>query len=384
MEDEYKLTKEEFLEVANLTYDKAQQTPVDLANAIREATLIAQEEKRKKIDEQKAHEEAERMAGIQAEAKAIVEGAPQSAADEIGISALDTVISSEPASTSQSSLESKKDDAITFEDAWDFALTGSVDLMEPFEKDIYDIVKGKKYELGIQQFLTEAKNGMLTPGRIVWLKKNFNKAIGSLGDDVVDKLKKINNIARARYYAYYAYVPEESLNDVLSTTVRYYKQLRYEGNMNHQKLDVNHGWTNEMATYTLAQEVAIISNPNYDEVSRIGLGNRYGITDYENMPFQPLAYDLTYTVAKDRISPMGNNYYWNKRIFEEAQNMVTDEITKLSAMSLEEFRAYKLGLLKLQPGEREVYEEILVQAKKKKQEKEEAKKTDDGQGRIGK
>ncbi len=373
MEDEYKLTKEEFLEVANVTYDKAQEKSVSLAAAMSEAIEIAESEKKAKIDEQKAHEEAERMARIQAEAKAIVEGAPQSAASEIGISALDTYISSKPASTSQSSSESKKDDAITFEDAWDFALTESVDLMEPFVKDIYDIVKGKKYELSIQQFLTEAKNGMLTRGRIVWFKKKFNKAIGALGDDVVDKLIKINNMARARYYAYYAYVPEESLNDVLSTTVRYYRQLQYEGKMNHQKLDADHGWNNELATYTLAQEVAIISNPNYDEESRVGLGNRYGITDYENMPFQPLAYDLTYTVAKDRISPMGNNYYWNKHIFEEAQKMVNDEITKLLAMSLEEFRAYKLGLLKLQPEEREMYEEILVQAKKKKQEKGEEK-----------
>ena len=373
MEDEYKLTKEEFLEVANLTYDKAQEKSVSLAAAMSEAIEIAESEKKARIDEQKAHEEAERMARIQAEAKAIVYAAPISAADEIGISALDTDISSEPVSTSQSSSESKKDDAITFEDAWDFALTGSVDLIEPLEKDIYDIVKGKEYELSIQQFLTEAKNGMLTPGRIVWLKKNFNKAIGALGDDVVDKLKKINNIARARYYAYYAYVPEESLNDVLSTTVRYYQQLQFEGNMNHQKLDANHGWNNKLATYTLAQEVAIISNPNYAMVSRVGLDNRYGITDYENMPFQPLAYDVTYTVAKDRISPMGNIDFWNKRIFEEAQNMVTDEITKLSAMSLEEFRAYKLGLLKLQPKEREMYEGILVQAKKKKQEKGEEK-----------
>lgn len=208
----------------------------------------------------------------------------------------------------------------------------------------------------------DASNGMLSPKFI----DDYQQKLGDQTKGFFDIVRKINSIARRRYYMWCTYSSDEAMTQAKAGAISMYEQLNAQGEAVHQALDASNGWNNEAATIVVKSYIDSHKSPELNHL--IGL-ERVGQYDIEgHFDYPPESYDLNYFVTMHYLRENTQGNFHNKRMFEESQSIVNKELEGLKGMPISEYRKHRVDLMLLLPGEKTLFDSQIRELAKNKSE----------------
>lgn len=199
-------------------------------------------------------------------------------------------------------------------------------------------------------YIKKAEKGQLKASFFDPSHYSLNKSAGpidpNLNKEFFNRIKEINNLVRENSYIYYKTCGLDLIENERLNTIESYKQLRAMSEQTKQAVEAKKAWGLEAMTTKAENDISRFDNLNQHYVGLEG----------NNVQ----SYDTTYSIASialrinnDRIA----SHHYNKRYFEEMQQVVDKKIQELEQMSSEQYRQYKISQMKLTPEEIAYFEQ---------------------------
>lgn len=203
---------------------------------------------------------------------------------------------------------------------------------DELSQQCYEIIERNHNGLTAYPFKNAASSGAINSPEF-FKKYDYNLSNSLERNGLTETFIKLNEKAREmNYFDYLSMDSEELEQERMREINNYEKRLNYYKN-NEGQWDIKP----DAATITLDH---LISNPS-------GYGRSIGIVGNN--------YDDLYEYTSRVIGSMYKGNHFSERLYNETIELMAQTKEKLENMSPEEFRNYKIGLMKLSPEELEMF-----------------------------
>ena len=223
---------------------------------------------------------------------------------------------------------------------------------DTFDDDVLEASQGVQWGDPKSQIIDDAKKGRIT---------DYAKYFGTIAKSVIpglsiaaafiDIIKKINSAARGAYYAHVKHASDEVMDAERLAAVAAWEELGQNG------LDFEHTLTQQdwdrHASATISFDILVDMNGDNYGRSKSGLNTIVGAEGPTS--FDPTFYDDTFETARNIVGNHDKSSFVGK-VFKEAMGAISSKVERLKGMTAAEYRAEKLGQMKLQPGEAELFD----------------------------
>lgn len=226
---------------------------------------------------------------------------------------------------------------------------------DSFDADVQEASQDIEFGDPRKQIIDDAKKGKITDYDKYFESKKQG-AFGMKGLDLASKfteiIKRINSSVRGAYYTHLERSNDKTLNDERERSIGIWEALatmgkEFEGTLTQQDRDRH-------SSASISFDDLVAMNTKNGRSAR-GMDALFGSMDDGPNTFDPTCYDDEYGVARGIVGNKDKGSFVEK-VFSGAMGKIAEKIEKLQGMSAGDYKQYKLGQLRLQPGEKEMYD----------------------------